>query len=95
MATPEKKAFAVLQFTKFESVVEIQRAFGEKFNYDSLNDSNIHRCHDQFETTGRLCKGQSTGPLRGSKENIEPIRECFLYSPKKFVWKADRELAGV
>ena len=29
MATPEQKAFCVLQFVKHESVVSIQRAFGD------------------------------------------------------------------
>jgi hypothetical protein len=31
MATPEQKAFCVLQFAKHESVVSVQRAFGNIF----------------------------------------------------------------
>lgn len=34
MATPEHKAFRVLQFAKSESAISVQRAFHLKFNCD-------------------------------------------------------------
>ena len=34
MATPEQKAFCVLQFVKHESAVSVQRAFRRQFNSD-------------------------------------------------------------
>jgi hypothetical protein len=34
MATPEQKAFCVLQFAKHESVVSVQRAFRRQFQSD-------------------------------------------------------------
>ncbi|GFX14681.1 DUF4817 domain-containing protein [Trichonephila clavipes] len=60
MATSKQKAFCILQFTKTESAITVQRVFRIKFGYQPLNDNNIIRWY-QFETTGYLYKWKSTG----------------------------------
>ncbi|RZF32102.1 hypothetical protein LSTR_LSTR003965 [Laodelphax striatellus] len=85
MATSEQKAFCVLQFAKTESVVTVQRAFRIKFGCDPPSDNNIRRWFHQFEDTGCLCKGKSTGRPRVSEEDVERVRESFTRSPKKSV----------
>ena len=61
MATREQKAFCVLQFAKIESVIRVQRAFRIKFHCNPPSDNNIRRWYHQFEDTGCLCKGKSSG----------------------------------
>ncbi|GFV82183.1 adhesion G protein-coupled receptor B2 [Trichonephila clavipes] len=60
MATSKQKAFCVLQFSKTESAINVQRAFRIKFGCHPPNDYNIRRWYHQFETTGCLCKGKNT-----------------------------------
>ena len=93
MATSEQKAFCVLQFARTESVVTVQRAFRSKFHCNPPSDNNIRRWYHQFEDTGCLCKGKSTGRPRVTEERVERVRESFMRSPKKSVRKASRELA--
>lgn len=93
MATKEQKAFCVLQFAKTESVVTVQRAFRIKFGCDPPGDNNIRRWYHQFQDTGCLCKGKSTGRPRTSEESVEQVRNSFTRSPKQSVRKASRELA--
>ncbi|GFU11587.1 DUF4817 domain-containing protein [Trichonephila clavipes] len=64
MATSKQKAFCVLQFSKTESAIAVQRAFRIKFDCQTPNDNNILRWFHQFETTGCLCKEKSTGRPR-------------------------------
>jgi hypothetical protein len=47
MATPEQKAFCVLQFAKYESVVSVQRAFRRQFQSDSPSANGIRRWYQQ------------------------------------------------
>ena len=61
MATREQKAFCVLQFAKTESVIRVQHAFRIKFHCNSPSDNSIRRWYHQFEDTGCLCKGKSSG----------------------------------
>ena len=83
MATPEQKAFRVLQFVKHESVVSVQRAFRRQFNSDPPSPSSIRRWYQQFQTTGCLCKGKSAGRPCASQESVERVRQSFLRSLKK------------
>ena len=83
MATPEQKAFCVLQFVKHESVVSVQRAFRRQFNSVPPSPNFIRRWYQQFQATGCLCKGKSAGWLRVSEEGVERVRQSFLRSPKK------------
>ena len=83
MATPEQKAFCVLQFVKHESVVSVQRAFQRQFNSDPPSSNSIRRWYQQFQTTGCLCKGKSAGRSRVSEDSVERVRQSFLRSPKK------------
>jgi hypothetical protein len=80
MATPEQKAFCVLQFVKHESVVSVQRLH---VNSDPSSANSIRRWYQQFQTTGCLCKGKSAGRSRVSEESVERMRQSFLRSPKK------------
>ena len=70
MATPQQKEFCVLQFESCKSVVTVQRAFRRQFNRDPPN-ANICRWHNQFATTGCLCKDKSVGRPRVSEENVQ------------------------
>ena len=92
MATRDSKAFCVLQFAKSESVISVQRAFRVKFKCDPPCGKNIRRWYSQFETTGCLCKGKSTGRPTVSEENVDLVRASYLRSPKKSVRKASLEL---
>lgn len=92
MVTREQKAFCVLEFAKTRSVVTVRRAFRTKFGFDPPSDNNIRRWYHQFEDTGCLCKGKSTGRPRVGEETVERVRETFTRSPKKSVRKASREL---
>jgi hypothetical protein len=83
MATPEQKAFYVLQFVKNESVVSVQRAFRRHFNSDSPSLNSFRRWYQQFQTKGCLCKGKSAGRPRVSEESVERVRQSILRSPKK------------
>ena len=92
MATSQQKEFCVSQFESCKSVVTVQRAFRREFNRDSPKSNNIRRWHNQFATTGCLCKGKSLGLPRVSEENVQCIRDSFLRSLKMSVRKASREL---
>ena len=77
MATAERKAFCLLQFVKHESVVSVQRAFRRQFDSDPPSANSIRRWHQQFQTTGCLCKGKSAGRTRVSEESVERVRQSF------------------
>jgi hypothetical protein len=83
MATPEQKAFCVLQFVKHQSVVSVQRECRRQFNREPPSPNSIRRRYQQFQTTGCLCKGISAGLPCVSEESVERIRQSFLPSPKK------------
>ena len=92
IAAPQQKAFFVLQFESCKSVATVQRAFRRQFNRDPPNANDIRRWHNQFATTGCLCKGKSVGRPSVSEENVQRVRDSFLRSPKKSVRKASCEL---
>ena len=71
MATPQQKAFCVLQFESCKSVVTVQRAFRRHFTRDPPNADNILRWHNQFATTVCLCKGKSVGRPTLSEKNVQ------------------------
>nr|XP_053652252.1 cilia- and flagella-associated protein 251-like isoform X1 [Cherax quadricarinatus] len=93
MATPQHKAFCVLQYGRTESVIAVQRAFLRRFGIDPPMPKSIRRWYRQFEETGCLCKGKSTGRPRTSEENVRRIQESFLRNPNKSTRHASRELA--
>ena len=92
MVSAQKKAFCVLQFSKTESVITVQRAFCNCFGIDLPLPQNIRRWYHQFEETGCLCKGKSSGRPRSSNENVERIQQAFEESPGKSTRHARREL---
>ncbi|GFX81172.1 DUF4817 domain-containing protein [Trichonephila clavipes] len=64
VVTSKEKAFCVLRLTKTESTMTVQRAFRIKFECHPPNENHILRWYHQFEATGCLCKGKSTGRPR-------------------------------
>ena len=79
MATPEQKAFCVLQFVKHESVVSVQRAFRGQFNSDlpiALDDGI-----SSFRQRGAFVK-EKVQDDRVSEESVERVRLSFLRGPK-------------
>ncbi|CAM9678528.1 unnamed protein product [Lampetra planeri] len=81
----EKAAALMLRFQmQYESVAkyivlamdrEVQRAFQRCFGIDPPISKSIRRWYRQFEETGCLCKGKSTGRPRTSEENVRRIQE--------------------
>jgi hypothetical protein len=92
MATPEQKAFCVLQIGKCESVFSLQRAFRRQLQSDPPSANRIMRWYQQFQTTECLCTGKSAGRPRVSEETVELVRQSFLCSLKKSSRHACREL---
>jgi len=68
MSTGQHKAFCVLQFSKCESIITVQRDFCRHYGIDAQTAQSICRWYMQFEETVCLCKGKRTGRL------------CVLYS---------------
>jgi len=62
--------FCVREFIKTESATAVQRAFRLRFNIQPPTRKNICRRNHQFEQTGCLCKGKSSGRPRVSEENV-------------------------
>lgn len=100
MATPQGKVLCVLQFSKTESVIAVQRAFKRRFGIDPPMPKSIRRWYRQFEVTGCLCKGKSPGRPSTSEENVRRIQEWFQHDewtcagyPRKSTRRASRELA--
>ena len=58
MASPQQKAFCVLEFAKTNSVVTVQRAFWRRFDINPPSPKNIRRWFRQFQESGCLCKGK-------------------------------------
>ncbi|PNF43566.1 hypothetical protein B7P43_G03926 [Cryptotermes secundus] len=93
MASPQQKAFWVLEFAKTNSVVTVQRAFRRRFGSNPPCPKNIRRWFRQFQESGCLCKGRSPGRPRVSEEQEARIRAAFERSPRKSTDRASRELA--
>jgi transposase len=91
MATPEQKAFRVLQFAKVEVVVSLQQAFRWQFQRDLTSASSIRRWYKQFQTTGYLCEGKSAGRPR-FRRKCGTSEIVFTSQSEKSVRHASREL---
>ena len=92
MATMQHKIFCVREFIKTESATAVQRAFCLHFNIQPPTRKSICRWNHQFEQTGCLCKGKSSGRPRVSEENVRRIEDSFERSPRKSTGRASREL---
>jgi len=79
MAPQQEKAFCVLHFEVFRSVITVQREFRAWFRKDAPHRNNITRWYRQFVETGCLCKGESSGRPRVSNDNVERVRETGCY----------------
>ena len=93
MASPQQKAFRVLEFAKTNSVVTVQRAFRRRFDINPPSPKNIRRWFRQFQESGCLFKGKCPGRPRVSEEQVVRIRATFEGSPRKSKNRASRELA--
>jgi hypothetical protein len=78
METSEHKAFCVLKLAKGDSVDSVQRAFRRQFRRDLPSNKSIRRWYQQFETTGCLCTGKSSGRPRVSDEGVDNVRAAFV-----------------
>jgi len=92
MATMQHKIFCVREFIKTESATAVQRAIRLRFNIQPPTRKSICRWNQQFEQTGCLCKGKSSGRPRVSEENVRRIQESFERIPRKSTRRASREL---
>jgi hypothetical protein len=70
----------------------VQRAFRLRFNFQPPTRKSICHWNHQCEQIGCLCKGESSGRLRVSEENVRRIQERFESSPCKSTRRASREL---
>ncbi|PNF16254.1 hypothetical protein B7P43_G11654 [Cryptotermes secundus] len=93
MASPQQKAFCVLEFAKTNAVITVQRAFRRRFGINPPCPKNIRRWVRQLQESGCLCKGKSPGRPRVSEEQVATIRAAFERSPRKSTDRASRELA--
>ena len=91
MATPQQKAFCVLQFECCKSVVTVQHAFRRQFNRDSPNANNIRHGIISSQRPD-VCVKASVARPSVSEENVQRVRVSFLRSLKKSVRKASRAL---
>jgi len=66
----------VREFIKTESATVVQRAFRLRFNIQPPTRKSICRWNHQFEQTGCLCKGKSSGRPCVSEENVR--RGCIV-----------------
>ena len=92
MATMQHKIFCVREFIKTESATAVQSAFLLRFNVQPPTRKSICPWNHQFELTGCVCKGKSSGRPHVSEENVRRIQECFECSPRKSTRRASREL---
>jgi hypothetical protein len=92
MVTPKQKAFSVLQFAKYKSVVSLLRAFRQQFQSDPLSANSMRHWYQQFQTAECLCERKSAGYPHVSEESVDRVRQCFLCSPKKSVHHTSCEL---
>lgn len=92
MVNMQHKVFCVSEFIKSESPVTVQRAFRLKFGIEPPTRKSITRWSRQFQETGSLCKGKSSGRPRVTEENVRRIEESFLRSPSKSTNRASAEL---
>ena len=92
MATMQHKIFCACEFIKTESPTAVQRAFRLRFNIQHPTRKSICHLNHQFEQTGCLCKGKSSGRPRVSEENVRRIQESFEHSPRKSTCRVSTEL---
>ena len=81
----------MLQFSRCESVVTVQSEFRRRYGTDPPGAQSIRRWYRQFEETGCLCKGKSTGRQHVSEDNGKES-ECFHRFSRKSTNRASREL---
>ena len=77
------EGFCVLEFATTKSLITdyvVQRAFRVKFNCDAPSPKNIRRWSKQFEESGCLCKGKSSGRPRSCELQRKMWRESVLHS---------------
>jgi transposase len=88
----KEKVYCVLEHAKTSSVTIVQRHFWTKFAKEAPHRHNIKRWVKQFEETGCLCRGKSTGRPSVNNEVVENIRATYIRSLRKSMYRASREL---
>ena len=95
MATPQQKAFCVLEFAKTNAIVTVQLALRTEFGVDPSHRESIRRWVRQFKETGRLSKWNRwrgfTVPLRTAHVSlhVEQVVSLRLRIPLSGVWQKD------
>jgi len=93
MAAPGEKSFCVLEYHTSKSMVTVQSEFRAKYAKDPPTDKTNRSWYKQFTETGCLCKQKSGGRPITAEDDVEWVRASFLYSPKKSMVTAAKELS--
>jgi hypothetical protein len=83
MSTVQRKAQTVLWYAKFESIIRVQREFRRECGVRPRDDKSITRWYEKFRETGSVEKIHSTARPRRSDEDVDHVRQAFIWSPKK------------
>jgi hypothetical protein len=75
------KAFYVLEFTKTESIVTVQRRFRTMYYTEPPTDKTIREWYMKFQQSSCLCAAKRTGRPGPSAETVERVRETFVRCP--------------
>jgi hypothetical protein len=62
-----------------QSVVTVQREFRRRYGTEPPGAQSIRRLYRQFEETGCLCKGKSTGRPSVTNDMLERVWKEFEY----------------
>ena len=92
MISAQQTFFCVLQFSKTESIISVQRAFQWRYDIATPSTKYIRHWYKQFEETGGLYKRKSPGRLRTSEEAALSVQVFFSESPRKSTRRASQEL---
>ena len=92
MSSPNEKAKIVQFVHESGSIIAAQRRFRLEMNKPAPERHSIRRWVNQFQTTGTVLKGKSTGRPKKSLERMNVVRDAFTKSPKKSIRRGEAEL---
>jgi hypothetical protein len=92
VSTIRQKAQTVLLYAKFESNIRVKHEFRLEYGMRPPDDKSIRRGYEQFRGTGRVEKIHYTGQPRICDEDVDHVRQAFVWSPKKSISQAISEL---
>ena len=92
MTTSAQKAFCVQNFSKFQSVTKVQRAFSTQYKTKAPTSQSIRRWCKQFGDTGSVQKGKLTGRPCVNNDTVNLIKQAFENNPVMSTNHASRQL---